>query len=223
MIEESEKYITLVKIEYNIKNTISRFNIHKALTELFQKMESQDPQLRILNTEKSTILWESNGALPIEDQFQAQFKMREQTYRSGNTKITLFCVIESINTINRMKYTEPIKTYIFNNNIWIRPDFYSTNVVSSPGFITLVHPKVTNKMDFKKELEETFKRTTIDSEDDAVIKWMQNKGITKYDGDTPIPKFHLETSIKKWGSIHTEVLSVHTAKETHNISNTYWW
>ena len=212
-VEEKEKVSTPIKIEFNIGNTLTEFNIITEFSDLLDTFTHQDPSLRLRDKVAGNVIWEVGSTLPEKEQFIEQFTLREQTYRSGNTKVTIFCVVESNFTVNRLKYAEPTKTHIFQRNIWVKPDFYSTNVVSCPGFITLVHPKMTNKRMLEESLTEILRNTEICQEEDIVQAWERHHDNSGHSEGTAIPKFHIETTARKWGGLHTEVLSIHCSKE----------
>ncbi len=119
MVEETEKFTTPTKIEFNLNNTIVQFNIREAVKELFLKFSKEDPTIRILTLDKSKVVWEVDSTLEENNTFQENSRMREQSYRKGNKKVTLYCLVESRLTINRLKYATPVKNHIFDNNIWI--------------------------------------------------------------------------------------------------------
>ena len=213
MIDTAEKVITPIRVEYNLPNTITQFNVREALQTLLTKMSASDQTIKILNMEQNTILWDRFSELSENADFSVQFKMKEQTYRKGNKKVSLYCIVESQFTINRIKYANEVKEHIFENNIWIKPEFYSTQVVSCPGFFTLVHPRITHKTDFTDQLKERMQKMEISSTEKIVTEWYATKGIPILAEKTVIPRFHLETSTRKWGGISTEVLSVHCPSE----------
>ena len=107
-----------------------------------------------------------------------------------------------------MKFTNPVKELLLEQNIWIKPDFYSSSVVSSPGFFTLMHPKLTNKQGMVRDLENQLSSTNVCFEETVVEEWCKSNNWTQVT-KTPVPKFHIETTLKKWGTVHTEVLSLH--------------
>ena len=213
MIEEKETLQTPVKIEFNLEISIAQFNVIQAVTELFTKMHAQDGILRVLNSNTKDVLWEEYKTLPENNEFMEQFEFRERTYRKGNKKLTVHCIIESTFPINRLKYTEPLKKYIFERNIWIRPDYYLTKTVGSPGFITLLHPRMTNKPQLVQDLQDMIRHTEICQTDDEVLAWYTQKRITHNKEEVCIPPFHIETSVRKWGDKQAEVLLLQCSSE----------
>ena len=213
MTEMKEQVNTPIQIEFNIDANTREFNVITACQELFTSMSTVDPSVRILGNDTTTVIWEPERILPESDQFRTLFNMREQTFRKGNAKVTIYCIVESQSTINRMKFSDPVKTILLNTNTWIKPDFYSTKVVASPEFFTLVHPKLTRKQDFIKDIQSALSSLAVDNDETVVQEW-KNKNPDKHkEGTHYIPKFHIETNLKKWGKIQAEVLNVQCPAE----------
>ena len=139
--------------------------------------------------------------------------MYEQTFRTGNKKVTMYCNIEYNDSINKIKFTEPVRSLLMEKNVWIKPDFYSTKTVSNPGFFTMVHPKITHKQEYISYL----RKILLDTEDEDIEQVCQQstqlEDNHKDQPKTATPKFHLESSMRKWGNIQVEVLSVYCSKE----------
>ena len=211
MLEDRDLISTPVTIEFNLVNTTVEFHILKEVMTLFKLLRDQDHNIKIYDNPSTKMIWEENMKLMENDKFVEAFKMKEQTFRRGNKKITLHCTIESQFNINRLKYSETVKNYIFERNVWLKPDLYSTKVVSSPGFMTLVHPKITNKEEYIRELTNILQQTKINGNESVVREWKEIHNSNTQ--NTEVPKFHLETNMRKWGGIKTEVLTVQCTSE----------
>lgn len=196
MIEKTQLFTTPVRIEFNLDTTINTFNIINAATELFSRMQSRDEKLRVLHHNSNDILWEKNIPLPEDKEFLENFRLRDQTFRKGTKKITIHCIIESILTINNLKYMEPLRTYIFDNNIWIKPDYYKAKTVGSPGFITLIHPKMTNKNQLVHEIKDMISQIKVNVEEAAVKEWYRRNQIEEERVSTPTPTVHVEVNLR---------------------------
>ncbi len=208
MMEKKKKLVTPVKVEFNSLPDRTDFNVLEQTQTLFDLLCDEDKQLRILDVNKQVVLFERGISLPEGEDFATLMKTRHQTFRKGNSKVTIFFVVESTLSIQKLKYMDPIKTFIFDNNIWVKPDFFDTKIESSPGYFTLVHPKITNKMDYKEILMHAIHKITIDTNDEAVRNWYESNSIVLNEMDINIPTFQLEPGVKKWGKIQTEVLRV---------------
>ena len=209
MMEQMEKLTTPVKIEYNLTAEVREFNIIQACEELFDTMGKVDPQMKIISSVDKEQLWEVNSPITENEEFERKYQMRQQNFRNGNTKVTIYGVVESQYNINKMKFTDPLRSLLTQRNIWIKPDFYSTKVVNSPGFFTFIHPKLTNKQAFTKYLHNAMTNTLIDQTEQVYMEWREQGNYVEINEMTPVPKFHLETTLRKWGKIQAEVVSLH--------------
>ena len=208
MADVSQKVTTPVKVEYNTAPDELEFNVFEKTKQLLELFISKDNQLRILDVDKNIVLYEHGTHLPEGVEFETLFKLRQQAFRKGHRKFTVYFVVESTITIQRLKYMDPIKNFIFDQNIWVKPDLYLTQIESSPGFFTLLHPKITNRLEYTKKIIHAIEQTPVDLTEEIVQKWHETNGMVANDMETNIPSFHLEPSIKKWGKIQTEILKV---------------
>ncbi len=214
MIEEKENIVTPIKIEFNVNAHLNEFNVIQASTELFRRMSLIDQSIRILcTTDDTKVLWDIHSHLPEDQDFQQAFQMREQQFRKGTTKVTIYCIVDSAFPINRIKFTNPFRSFLTEENIWIKTDYYSTKVISSPGFFTLKHPRITNKGDFVQQVTDTLNSIIIHKQEQVVQEWYSKYGSTDTEQSTLVPKFHVETNLRKWRKNQAEVLSVHCSSE----------
>ena len=122
MTDKIERITTPIRIEYNLAPNVSEFNVVQECNELFHIMSYADPTIRVSSSITRDTLWDTDTKVPKDEQFKQLFQLREQRFRKGNGKVTIYCVIESVTTINRMKFTDPLKQHILEWNIWIKPD-----------------------------------------------------------------------------------------------------
>ena len=94
-------------------------------------MAQTDPTIKVYGHQNKMLLWEENDKLSENEDFVEQFKMYEQTFRTGNKKVTMYCNIEYNDSINKIKFTEPVRSLLMEKNVWIKPDFYSIKTVSN--------------------------------------------------------------------------------------------
>ncbi len=93
MIEKRQLLRTPIRIEFNLDSSLGEFNIIHATTELFGRMFHKDNTIRVLQTETNITLWEDKMQLPEDKEFTERFKLKEQTFRKGSKKITIYCVL----------------------------------------------------------------------------------------------------------------------------------
>ena len=212
LTDNKELISTPISIEFNIEAGTREFNMIRKCSVLLNAMSEIDRSIRVYSSTHKELLWETNGTLPENDKFRKFFGMREQHFRKGNSKVTLYCTVESLYPINKIKFTDPVKSLLYENNIWLKPDFYSTKIVSSPGFFTLLHPRLTNKEALAQHIHTSLHSTQVDEDEPLVQEWNKRHGENPDTGNS-VPQFHIETTLKKWGQVQVEVLSIHCAIE----------
>ena len=174
MTDTQRKISTPVKVEFNSTPNQTEFNVIGKRQTLFDIFSAGDQNLKILDVDKKVILFKQGITIPDGEEFETLFKARQQTFRKGNRKFTINFLVESTLTIQKLKYKDPIKTFIFENNIWIKSDFFDTKIESSPGYFTLIHPKITNKMDYKEIFKHSLSSITIDANEETVKNGMSH-------------------------------------------------
>ena len=154
--------------------------------------------------------------LPEDESFNGHFTLKELTFRKSR-KVLVHMTLITQQPINRIKYITEVRDFVFEKNIWMKTDRYKTKLESSPGYITMIHPKLLNREQYALEITEilmlliekknTKYKDTIESERRKRDQMSQGYE-QRY-----IPNFHLETSTKKWGQIQTEALRINCAKD----------
>ena len=213
MSEKKKRLITPTKLEFNLEANNKDFDIVGKTYTLLDMLKKQDQSIKITNTEQNIVIYEEGLDTIENEEFKKQFKVRERIFRKGTQKILLYFTIESTETINRLKFASPIKQYLLDNNIWLKPDLFFTKIESSPGFFTLVHPRMTNKDDFKNEIEIALGHTNIDNTDTVVKRWRKHNKMEDKQSEKGVPLFHVETSLRKWGHIQVEVIKITCMEE----------
>ena len=161
-----------------------------------------------MNADQDRILYKIGSEIQEGEEFQKNFKVRELTFQKGNKKVILYFTIESRTPVNRIKFPNPVKQYLQKNNIWLKPDLFSTKMENSPGFFTLIHPRMTNKEDLKDKIKKALGQTKIDNTDEPVKNWTEKHNLTNTLTEKYIPMFHMENSVQKWGGIQVEVIKI---------------
>ena len=215
MIEDKTLLITPVKVEFNIPRETTEFNARKETILLVQTMKLQDPCLRMKSNLPNGQEWTELEHIPENEDFLEQLQLKEFTYRT-HRKVIVHMKIISQQTINRIKYSIRVKDYIFNKNIWIKTDRYNAKVESSPGIITMVHPKLLHREDFSRKLKISLEQVSPNLEYKLVREWQKgNSNVTHMEDLSPniVPEFHLEASLKKWGTIAVDAIRINCAKD----------
>jgi len=151
MVENMRMWETPIKIEFNLNRSVVEFNVRDKITELLQLMQEVDNTLKVKPAAPVTREWVTLEALPEEKEFTDQFRLKEFLYRN-HRKVYLHMTVVTTLPMNRIKYAQRVKDYIFNQNIWVKLDRFNAKIESSPGYITMVHPKLINRDGFTEEL-----------------------------------------------------------------------
>ncbi len=215
MIEDKTLLITPVKVEFNIPRETTEFNARKEIILLIQTMKAQDHCIRLKSTLPGGREWKDLEHIPENEEFLEQLQLKEFTYRT-HRKVIVHMKIISQQTINRIKYSIRVKDYIFKKNIWIKTDRYNAKVESSPGIITMVHPKLLHREDFSSKLKFSLEQVSPNLEYTLVQDWQKgNSNVTHMEDLSPnvVPDFHLEASLKKWGTIAVDTIRINCAKD----------
>ena len=208
MTETQKKIITPTKLEFNFDKGSEVGDLVEHTQQFFTLLTHEDITLKIVNAEQDRILYEIGSEIQEGEEFRENFKVRELTFRKGNKKVILYFTIESKIPVNRIKFANPVKQYLQKNNIWLKPDLFSTKMESSPGFFTLIHPRMTNKEDLKDKIKKALGQTKIDNTDKPVKNWTEKHNLTNTMTEKYIPMFHMENSVRKWGGIQVEVIKI---------------
>ena len=215
MVDDKTLWVTPVKIEFNIDRQIVQYNVREQVTNLLKKMQVVDSSLKIKSATDEKAEWTNVTDLPEDVEFSTHFKVQDFSFRKMRKVVVYMTLVTRIH-INRIKYGEKVKEHLFTNNIWFKPDRFETKVESSPGVITMIHPKLINRDEYKNELQHLLKVALQDfnTKDNAA-----ETEIEVHDTDNAkvhrkeIPTFFLETSVKKWRDLSVEVVRINCAKE----------
>ena len=209
MVEESTYLCTPVKIEFNIAKEVIEYNARKHLLILLEKMQEVDDSLRIQSIVNEKTEWVDLDTIPEAEEFSDHFKMKDFNYRT-HKKVIVHMNMVSLSPVNRIKYSRTVKEHIYRENIWLKTDKYNAKVESSPGFLIKAHPKLVHREDFIDELRSTLLQLPPHQSEKVVVDWYQVNNIIMptHGRSITVPVFHLEPSVKKWGSLRTEVLRV---------------
>ena len=217
MVEEKTMLSTPVKVEFNMERTVNEFNVREHTIKLVDNMKIVDRALKINSTNSETKEWETTATLPENEEFNNYFQVREFTYRKVRKVLVHLKLVTSV-PVNKIKYTNPVKEYIFQNNIWIKTDHFNTKIESSPGILTMINPKLINRDAYHQELKVDLekarqKMVQMETSEGQINKTGEGQDSSVHGNERLIPQFQLEASVKKWGGINVEVLRINSAKE----------
>eukprot|EP00957_Ditylum_brightwellii_P155187 11813621-Ditylum_brightwellii.AAC.1 len=106
---------------------------------------------------------------------------------------------------SKIKYLEVVMNHIKKYIIWMHIDNFDTKKVGSQGFITELHPKLTNLDALKFEIER--KMINIDCNDERVVEKWKEKNKVRDTKENKISKFALLQHMKGWGEAPKRIKS----------------
>lgn len=207
MLEDTISKYTPTKIEFNPKKENNIFNIRQALIELLKNMWLADKSIRVQSIMDNTI-WGPSDMFPSGEHFMEHFKVQQIETKYNNNKIILHITLITSEEITRLKWRPQVRDYIFNHNIWFKEDKFEAQVSSTPGYFVGIHPRATNREVFTEYIKEVLNKVNRDADKQVVKKWMENNK-----DESKVPTFEIRIAIRKWGKIHSEVLSIECAKK----------
>lgn len=198
---------TPVKIEFNLKSTVTKFNLRDELVQLYTKLRIADKNL-ILTSPDGTTDWTDEDDIPSGTTLTELLQARQDIHPNESTKITIHLTITSSQLINALKFHPTVYRHIFEKNIYVQHDRFSTSRTRSPGFLTLLPARLIWKQTLHQNLS-----TIIDSLElnptEPVIKEYRTRN--NLNTDSPqVPHFVLQKVTRKFGGINAEVLQVIT-------------
>ena len=214
---ESEKFeVTAIKIEFNIGAQVREYNARAQFIRLMELIKKQDKRFKVQPSQTNHPGWKELDKLPEDDEFVETFNLLTREFRT-HKKVILHCKVISDKSFNSIKYSPTVKQYIFEQNIWIKIDRYDSKAEGSPGFFTMIHPRMVQRDLLLTEIRNKLMHNI--STESNTNTWDRQKINTQNDDHHQenqygiVPDFHLEVSQKKWGTLKTEVIRVNCALE----------
>ena len=133
MIESEYLSVTSIKVEFNIPKTVGEYNTREQFVQLLDLLKKEDPTLKVQSSAHQVPEWTNFAQLPEEADFTDTFKLVTREFKS-HQKVILHRKVITTKTFNRIKYSNRVKEYIFEQNIWIKIDQYDTKTEGSPVF-----------------------------------------------------------------------------------------
>jgi len=214
LIEAERLSVTSIKVEFNIASTVTEYNVREQFLNLVVLFRKYDRKLRVVSSVTESQEWSDFTQLPEDSEFNHSFQLVTREFRN-HKKVILHCKLITEKPLNKLKYTEEVKNYIFANNIWLKVDRYDSKEEGSPGFFVMLHPKLINRADFERNLHSVLTKIVPTSE--GASNFSQGTFVNGTSSQTSshymVPSFHLEVSQKKWGKIKVDVLRVNCAMD----------
>ena len=210
MVEQDLTMVTSIKVEFNLSALTTEYNVRAQFIHLLELFKKQDPTTRVQCSTSEVREWDEFSTLPEDAEFNDCFQLVTKIFRK-HKKVIVHCTILTEQPLNRVKYAQEVKDYIFHHNIWIKVDRYDSKDESSPGFFVMIHPKLINREDFTSTIVMAIKKVKADelglSSETNGLPVGKSAALT----EVVVPEFHLELSQKKWGKLRTEVIRINCA------------
>ena len=212
LIEEERFLVTSIKVEFNLASTVTEYNIREQFLNLLVLFRRHDRKLRVKASTGEHKEWSDFTQLPEDSEFNHSFQLVTREFRN-HKKVILHCKLITEKPLNKIKYAEEVKTYIFSHNIWLKADRYDSKAEGSPGFFAMLHPKMINRVAYTGKLTSILTQIVQASDGEAITdkKFPEAETSLPTGGQLTVPPFHLEVSQKKWGKIKVDVLRVNCA------------
>ena len=142
---------------------------------LLEIMQNVDPKMKVQSTVDEKTEWSNITTIPEDEEFNEHFQLKEFVYRKLK-KVVVYMTMNTTLHINRIKYSNSVKEHLFQKDIWFKLNWSETKVESSPGIITMIHPKLINREDYMTEIESALRDTLCTLQDRGQEDSKQPKG-----------------------------------------------
>ena len=190
MVEDEVLWETPVKVEYNIDRTITEFNVREQTLILLQKMKAIDKSIKIKSFKQNSAEWDDVQDIPEDEEFNDSFRTKDFLYRKFQ-KVVVHMKLVSSRHINQIKYSEQVKDFLFKNNVWLKTNRFDSKIESSPGLITMVHPKLLNRDEYTQEVVAALSEAHSNMTEKEQENLVESLGC-KPSAEQKVPTFYLE-------------------------------
>eukprot|EP00957_Ditylum_brightwellii_P128095 9769934-Ditylum_brightwellii.AAC.2 len=163
-VQCSLTYTTPVFLELLVTKTEEIYPLRTKFKELITRIQKDDDSFSIKETLGEDI-WTNPEELSSRKKFQETFKVQESNSMCRPPKIVLCCTFISTKKVGNMKFKSRLFAYLNAYKIYIGFDKLETEGEGSPGFITGLHPKLTDTVNLNVTLHDN--STAVEFEDDA--------------------------------------------------------
>eukprot|EP00957_Ditylum_brightwellii_P112981 8615402-Ditylum_brightwellii.AAC.1 len=152
-----------LRIEFNLGKKAEHFKGREQILKLLNCLALVDTmvhaQLFLHETE-----WMYDKVFPAGDQFMKETCIQQQANGRGYVTMVAYLMVVHTKKWYQLKYLEMVMSHIKKYNIWMYIDKFDTKKVGSLGFITELHPKLTNLDALKFEMEQKMMNVDCNNE-----------------------------------------------------------
>ena len=207
MTEAITDKTTPVKIEFNLKSTVTKFNLREELIQLYTKLRIADKNLT-LTPPSSTTQWTDEEDIPSGPSLTDLLQARQDRHPNESTKITVHLIIISKQLITALKFHPTVYRYISEKQIYIQHDRFSTARTRSPGFFTLLPARLVWKQTLQHNLSTIIDSLELNPTEPVIKEYRERQESPQ--NSSQVPHFILQKVTRKFGGINAEVLQVIT-------------
>jgi hypothetical protein len=140
-METKTIYESKIRMEFNIKEGVDRFNIRSEVLKVLNWMHLVDQELYVKDGEEK---WKDDKAFPLGKRFKTIFILRREDPKKGNLRMIAYLNIVSSLKLRQLKENYLVMNHLKTEEVWLKIDKFDRKKISSPGFIMDIHPKLTN-------------------------------------------------------------------------------
>jgi hypothetical protein len=161
-----QRFVTPVKIEFNVPISQNAFNLAKSHQEILKLMKDKDPTLDIIPSKTGKEKFSDLLKFPANEIGYNQ--MFVHAVDKQPTEARKIIVKHSL--ITAMKFSDlkfqnaQLMNHMLKNKIWVRYNQSETLQVAALGFIQGVHPRVTHRDGFTQKLQAAIQMEMTEAE-----------------------------------------------------------
>jgi hypothetical protein len=198
----SQRFVTPVKLEFNVPATQQAFNLNKAHIEVLKLIKAKDSSLEIVPSKAGQAKFTDLLQFPAnEEEYNAMFHHAVDKQPTEARKIIVKHSLITNQKFSDLKFQNAkLMDYMFANKIWIRYNQSDTLQVTALGFMQGVHPRVAHREGFSEKLHNAIHLEMTEAER-VTIQEALPKGKAKdtEEGEVEKPDIKLEATTRTIG------------------------
>ena len=128
--------------------------------------------------------------------------------------MTIFVSCRSTKSINNIKFNPVVWNVVGQQGTYLKVDMLETAQTSCPGYILMVHPKLTWNEDLINNIKECMANVKVDTKNTVVDKWLESYDIAPREDETNhVSYFLLNQKTSKMKGSEAEVRNIVCAKK----------
>eukprot|EP00957_Ditylum_brightwellii_P051427 3899041-Ditylum_brightwellii.AAC.1 len=129
MIETKTIYESKLRMEFNIKEGVDRFNIRSKVLKVLNRLHLVDQELYIKYREEK---WKDDKAFPSDKRFKTIFSVRREYPPKGKPRMIAYLNIVSSLKLCQFKENYIVMNHLKAEGVWLKIDKFERKKISSP-------------------------------------------------------------------------------------------